>query len=115
MTKAEIISKISERTGIEKTTTSAVVESLMLEIKESIKQNESVFLRGFGTLAKYFKSYPKLLPYPMKYDDVVNDLNEFLIQNEVKNKILFYIPKYTRFAYKDIKHPQIKQLNDLKN
>ena len=53
MTKAEIVSKISERTGIEKTTASVVVESLMLEIKESIKQDESVFLRGFGTfLAK---------------------------------------------------------------
>ena len=53
MTKAEIISKISERTGVEKTTATAVVESLMLEIKESIKENESVFLRGFGTfLAK---------------------------------------------------------------
>jgi len=53
MTKAEIISKISEKTGVEKTTASVVVESLMLEIKESIKQDESVFLRGFGTfLAK---------------------------------------------------------------
>ena len=49
MTKAEIVSKISERTGVEKTTASVVVESLMLEIKEAIKQDESVFLRGFGT------------------------------------------------------------------
>jgi len=53
MTKAEIVSKISERTGVEKTTASVVVESLMLEIKESIQQKKSVFLRGFGTfLAK---------------------------------------------------------------
>ena len=53
MTKAEIVRKISERTGVEKTTASIVLESLMLEIKESINQNESVFLRGFGTfLAK---------------------------------------------------------------
>ena len=53
MTKAEIISKISEKTGIEKVTTLAVVESLMAEIKDSIKENESVYLRGFGTfLAK---------------------------------------------------------------
>jgi len=53
MTKAEIISKISEKTGVEKTTATTVIESLMFEIKESIKQNESVFLRGFGTfLAK---------------------------------------------------------------
>ena len=43
MTKAEIIRKISDRTGVEKTTASVVVESLMIEIKESIKQDESVF------------------------------------------------------------------------
>ena len=49
MTKAEIISRISEKTGVEKTTALVVVESLMLEIKDSIRQNESVFLRGFGT------------------------------------------------------------------
>ena len=53
MTKAEIVSKISEKTGIEKTTALVVIESLMLEIKDSIKNNEAVFLRGFGTfLAK---------------------------------------------------------------
>ena len=53
MTKAEIVSKISEKTGIEKTTALSVVESFMIEIKDSIKKNESVFLRGFGTfLAK---------------------------------------------------------------
>ena len=53
MTKAEIVSKISDKTGIEKTTALSVVESFMIEIKDSIKKNESVFLRGFGTfLAK---------------------------------------------------------------
>ena len=53
MTKAEIVSKISEKTGIEKTTALSVVESFMIEIKDSIKKDESVFLRGFGTfLAK---------------------------------------------------------------
>jgi len=53
MTKAEIISKISETTGVEKTTATVVVESFMSEIKDSITKDESVFLRGFGTfLAK---------------------------------------------------------------
>ena len=53
MTKAEIISKVSERTGVEKTTATVVVESFMSEIKDSITKDESVFLRGFGTfLAK---------------------------------------------------------------
>ena len=49
MTKAELVSKIAERTGVEKLTTLAIVESMMKEIKSSISANESVFLRGFGT------------------------------------------------------------------
>ena len=51
MTKSEIAGKISERTGIERTTTIAVIESFMMEVKESVKNNESVFLRGFGTFS----------------------------------------------------------------
>ena len=49
MTKAEIVSKISEQTGVEKVTALAVVESFMKEVRTSITNNESVFLRGFGT------------------------------------------------------------------
>ena len=49
MTKAELASKISEITGIEKLTTLAVIESLMSEIKNSISMDEAVYLRGFGT------------------------------------------------------------------
>jgi DNA-binding protein HU-beta len=49
MTKAELVSKISINTGVEKLTVLAVVESMMNEVKSSISQNESVFLRGFGT------------------------------------------------------------------
>ena len=49
MTKAEIISKISEKTGVEKITSLAVVEAFMSEVKDSISNNQAVFLRGFGT------------------------------------------------------------------
>ena len=49
MTKAELVSKIAERTGVEKLTTLAIVESFMNEIKDSISANEGVYLRGFGT------------------------------------------------------------------
>ena len=49
MTKAELVSKIAEKTGVEKLTTLAIIESMMSEIKNSISENESVFLRGFGT------------------------------------------------------------------
>jgi len=49
MTKAELVSKIAEKTGVEKLTTLAVVESFMNEVKDSISANEGVYLRGFGT------------------------------------------------------------------
>lgn len=49
MTKAELVSKIASKTGVEKLTTLVVLESMMNEIKSSISDNESVFLRGFGT------------------------------------------------------------------
>ena len=49
MTKAELVSKIAEKTGVEKLTTLAIVESFMNEIKNSLSTNEGVYLRGFGT------------------------------------------------------------------
>ena len=49
MTKAEIISRISEQTGIDKQTALAVVESFMSEVKKSLSDNEPDFLRGFGS------------------------------------------------------------------
>ena len=49
MTKAELVGLIAQKTGVEKSTVMAIVETTMEEIKFSIKENESVFLRGFGT------------------------------------------------------------------
>ena len=49
MTKAEVVSKIASKTGVEKVTTLTVVESFMSEIMSAVSENEAVFLRGFGT------------------------------------------------------------------
>jgi DNA-binding protein HU-beta len=50
MTKAEIISKIAEDTGLQKKDVAAVVEAFMEEVRVSMAENhEDVFLRGFGT------------------------------------------------------------------
>ena len=49
MTKAEVVSKISALTGVEKITTLTIIETFMNEVKNSVADNESVFLRGFGT------------------------------------------------------------------
>ena len=49
MTKAEIVTAISNKTGIEKTAVLMVVEGIMESIRESLAKKENVYLRGFGT------------------------------------------------------------------
>ncbi|MBE6247819.1 MAG: HU family DNA-binding protein [Prevotella sp.] len=50
MTKADIISKITEDTGLQKKDVAAVIEAFMEEVRVSMADNrEDVFLRGFGT------------------------------------------------------------------
>ncbi len=49
MTKADIITKISDETGIEKVAVRQAVESFMKNVKESLSNNENVYLRGFGS------------------------------------------------------------------
>ena len=49
MTKAELVSRISERTGIDKSTALEVVENFMEQVRNSLIEGESVYLRGFGT------------------------------------------------------------------
>ncbi len=50
MTKADIINEIAASTGIAKKDVSAVVESFMDAIKDSLlDRKENVYLRGFGS------------------------------------------------------------------
>ena len=50
MTKADIINKISEDTGLPKKDVGATVEAFMEEIRNCMAiRKENVFLRGFGT------------------------------------------------------------------
>ena len=49
MTKAEIVSEIASKTGIDKREVLMVVESLMDTIKSTMTNGEEVFLRGFGS------------------------------------------------------------------
>ena len=49
MTKADIVSKISDKLGMEKTDVQATVESFMEEVKGSLETGENVYLRGFGS------------------------------------------------------------------
>ena len=50
MTKADIINKIVEDTGLAKKDVAATVDAFMEEIRQSMAvQKENVYLRGFGT------------------------------------------------------------------
>lgn len=49
MTKAEIVSIISDGSGIEKTDVLATVEAFMEEVKKSLERGDNVYLRGFGS------------------------------------------------------------------
>ena len=49
MTKAEIVSNISDQLGIDKGDVQATVEKFMEEVKGSLEDGENVYLRGFGS------------------------------------------------------------------
>ena len=49
MTKAEIVSDIAKKTGVDKATVLNTVEAFMSSVKESLANEENVYLRGFGS------------------------------------------------------------------
>ena len=49
MTKADIVTDIVNKTGIEKVVVLGIVESLMDTIKGSMTKGENIYLRGFGS------------------------------------------------------------------
>ena len=49
MTKADLVTKISEKLGMEKGDVQATVESFMNEVKNSLESGDNVYLRGFGS------------------------------------------------------------------
>jgi len=50
MTKADIVAKISKKTGVEKKEVMAIVEAFMSVAKNSMCEGKNIYLRGFGTL-----------------------------------------------------------------
>ena len=49
MTKADIVNEIAKATGMEKVAVQKVVESFMETVKNSLIENNNVYLRGFGS------------------------------------------------------------------
>ncbi|NQV51783.1 MAG: integration host factor subunit beta [Flavobacteriales bacterium] len=49
MTKAEIVTEIAEKTGVDKMEVLTTVEAFMNSVKNSLARGENVYLRGFGS------------------------------------------------------------------
>lgn len=49
MTKADLVNEISKKTGIEKVSVQKTIEAFMESVKDSLVNNENVYLRGFGS------------------------------------------------------------------
>jgi len=49
MRKADLVSSISEKTGVPKVDVLVALEMFFKEVKESLGQGENVYVRGFGS------------------------------------------------------------------
>lgn len=49
MRKADLVTKISESTGIAKVDVLVTLESFFKEVKDSLQEGENVYVRGFGS------------------------------------------------------------------
>ncbi len=49
MRKADLISEISEKTGIPKVDVMVTLETMFKEIKKSLISGENIYIRGFGS------------------------------------------------------------------
>ena len=77
MTKADIINKITDETGISKKDVAATVEAFMEEIRESLASNkENVYLRGFGSFIVKHRAQ-KTARNISKYTTLVIEAHDF--------------------------------------
>lgn len=49
MTKADIVTRISEQTEIDKSEVANIIESFMEVVKDSMSEGNNIYIRGFGT------------------------------------------------------------------
>ena len=93
MTKAELVSEIANRTGVEKVTVLNTIETFMEVMKDTMSKGENVYLRGFGSFIlkrraeKIGRNITKntSIKIPAHYIPAFKPAKPF--SNEVKNKV----------------------------
>ena len=94
MRKADLISEISDKTGIPKVDVMVTLETMFKEIKQSLIGGENIYIRGFGSFitkkraAKIGRNIKKnvAVDIPEHYIPAFKPAKEFV--QEVKNKNL---------------------------
>lgn len=92
MRKADLITQISEKTGIPKVDVMITLETMFREVKDSIIAGENIYIRGFGSFitkkraAKIGRNIKKniAVEIPEHYIPAFKPAKEFI--QEVKNK-----------------------------
>jgi DNA-binding protein HU-beta len=92
MRKADLIAKISDKTGITKVDVMITLETMFKEVKESLIEGENIYIRGFGSFitkkraAKIGRNIKKniAVEIPEHYIPAFKPAKEFI--QEVKNK-----------------------------
>lgn len=92
MRKADLISEISDKTGIPKVDVMVTLETMFKEIKRSLITGENIYIRGFGSFitkkraAKIGRNIKKniAVEIPEHYIPAFKPAKEFV--QEVKNK-----------------------------
>jgi DNA-binding protein HU-beta len=93
VTKAEVISIISEKTGVDKAVTSITVESFFQTVKEQLASGEAIYVRGFGSFVNKKRAEKKArniskkttVTVPAHYIPSFKPSREFV--DEVKTKV----------------------------
>ena len=94
MRKADLISEISDKTGIPKVDVMVTLETMFKEIKRSLISGENIYIRGFGSFitkkraAKIGRNIKKniAVQIPEHYIPAFKPAKEFV--QEVKNKMM---------------------------
>ncbi len=85
MTKADLVERVAEKTGLTRTDVAVVVDSLLEVIKKSLENGHNIEIRGFGTFKIKLRKARKarnprtgeVVPVPDRKVPVFKPSNEF--------------------------------------
>jgi len=85
MTKADLVEKVAEKTGLTRTDVSVVVENFLQQIKKSLEEGHNIEIRGFGIFKVKARKARKArnprtgeeVPVPTRKVPVFKPSNEF--------------------------------------